>query len=34
MMDHKDVKYMGEVEEELQMAVLESIPPAKSWWAI
>jgi hypothetical protein len=28
-MDHKDVKYMGEVEEELQMAVLESIPPER-----
>jgi len=28
-MDHKDVKYMGEVEEELQMAVLESIPTEK-----
>jgi hypothetical protein len=29
MMDHKDVKYMGEVEEELQIAVLESIPPER-----
>ena len=31
-MDHKDVKYMGEVEEELQMAVLESIPPERGMW--
>jgi hypothetical protein len=28
-MQHNDVKYMGEVEEELQMAVLEAIPPEK-----
>jgi hypothetical protein len=26
-MQHKDLEYMGEVEEELQMAVLDAIPP-------